>query len=81
MTSDISYKTHIHVAFGPSGVMTVIADWPHVPKQSEVQLEIERGRNGYMTYTCFAHQTFRFLMPASGDGGQKSGSWGSGRRG
>ena len=43
MTSDISYKTHILVGVRPSG-MTVLADWPYVPKQSEVQKEIERGQ-------------------------------------
>jgi hypothetical protein len=78
MTSDISYKTHILVGVRPNGVMTVIADWPHVPKQSEVQREIEKGRNGYMTYVLCTPTS---IMPASGDGGQKSGSWGSGRRG
>jgi hypothetical protein len=77
MTSDISYKTHILVGVRPSG-MTVLADWPYVPKQSEVQLEIERGRNGYVTYVLCTPTS---IMPASGDGLPKSGSWGSGRRG
>ena len=77
MTSDISYKTHILVGVSPSG-MTVLADWPYVPKQSEVQREIEKGRNGYVTYVLCTPTS---IMPASGDGVPKSGSWGSGRRG
>jgi len=77
MTSDISYKTHILVGVRPSG-MTVLADWPYVPKQSEVQREIEKGRNGYVTHVLCTPTS---IMPASGDGVPKSGSWGSGRRG
>ena len=77
MTGDISYKTHILVGVRPSG-MTVLADWPYVPKQSEVQREIEKGRNGYVTYVLCTPTS---IMPASGDGVPKSGSWGSGRRG
>ena len=76
MTDDISYKTHILVGVRPSG-MTVLADWPYVPKQSEVQREIEKGRNGYVTYVLCTPTS---IMPASGDGVPKSGSWGAGRR-
>ena len=78
MTSDISYKTHILVGVQPNGVMTVIADWPHVPRQVEVEKEINSARNDYVT---FALCTPTSIMAASGDGVPKSGSWGSGRRG
>ena len=77
MTGDISYKTHILVGVRPSG-MTVLADWPYVPKQSEVQREIEKGRNGYVTYVlCTPTSIMPAIMPASGDGVPKSGksSW------
>jgi hypothetical protein len=77
MTEDISYKTHILVGGRPSR-MTVLADWPYVPKQSEVQREIEKGRNGYVTYVLCTPTS---IMPASGDGVPKSGSYGLGRRG
>jgi hypothetical protein len=77
MTSDISYKTHILVGVRPSG-MTVLADWPYVPRQSEVEREIEKGRNGYVAYPLCTPTS---IMPASGGGVPKSGSWGSGRRG
>jgi hypothetical protein len=37
MSEEVSYRTHILIGVRPNGVMTVIADWPHVPKQTEVQ--------------------------------------------
>ena len=77
MTSDISYKTHILVGVQPNGVMTVIADWPHVPRQVEVEKEINSARNDYVTYVLCTPTS---IMPASGDGVPKSGSWGPGRR-
>jgi len=30
--------------------MTVISDWPHLPKQSEVQDRIDDARNGYVSF-------------------------------
>jgi hypothetical protein len=33
-----------------NGVMTVIADWPHVPTQPEVQREIDGASNGYVAF-------------------------------
>jgi hypothetical protein len=78
MTGDISYKTHILVGVRASG-MTVLADWPYVPKQSEVQREIERACNGYVTFLLCTPTS---ILPAgSVDGAPKSGSWGPGRRG
>ena len=46
MSEDISYKAHILIGIRSNGVMTVIADWPQVPKQAEVQQEIDAARNG-----------------------------------
>ena len=37
----IDYKTHILIGVRVSGIMAVIADWPHVPAQSEVQAKID----------------------------------------
>jgi hypothetical protein len=51
--------------------MTVIADWPHVPKQSEVQQRIDDARNGYVT---FALCTPTSIMAAAGNGGPTGGS-------
>jgi hypothetical protein len=42
----IDYKTHILIGVRANGVMTVIADWPHVPRQAEVQKEIDGARDG-----------------------------------
>ena len=39
MSRELSYKTHILIGVRPQGVMTVIADWPHVPKQADVERE------------------------------------------
>jgi hypothetical protein len=33
----VDYKTHILIGVRRTGIMTVIADWPYVPPQSEVQ--------------------------------------------
>jgi len=76
MTDDISYKTHILIGVRPSG-MKVLADWPYVPKQAEVQKEIDRAQNGYVTFVLCSPTS---IMPASGDGLPKSGSYGPSRR-
>ena len=80
MTEEISYKTHILVGVRPNGVMTVIADWSHVPRQAEVQQKIDEARNGYVT---FALCTPTSILSADGNG-SAAGGWhrplGSGRR-
>jgi hypothetical protein len=50
MSVEITYKTHILIGVRENGIMTVIADWPHVPKQSEVQRRIDDARNGYVAF-------------------------------
>ena len=76
MTSDISYKTHILVGVRPDG-MKVLADWAYVPKQADVQKEIEAARDGYVTFMLCSPTS---IMPVSGDGAPKSGSYGPSRR-
>jgi hypothetical protein len=66
MDRTIDFKTHILIGVRLNGVMTVTADWPHVPKQAEVQNEIDAAQNAYMT---FALCTPTSIMPASGAGG------------
>jgi hypothetical protein len=78
MSGEISYKTHILIGVRPNGVMTVIADWPHVPKQTEVQQEIDGTRNGYVTFVLC---TPTAIMPAGGNGAGKHEAFGSRRRG
>ena len=50
MSGQVSYKTHILIGIRVNASMTVIADWPHVPKQAEVQKEIDTARDGYVTF-------------------------------
>ena len=80
MTGEISYKTHILIGVRPNGIMTVIADWPHVPRQAEVQQKIDEARNGYAT---FALCTRTSILSADSKG-SASGGWhrpvGPGRR-
>jgi len=68
---EISYKTHILIGIRPNGVMTVIADWSHVPKQAEVQSRIRDTRNGYVS---FALCTPTSILSADGNG-SASGGW------
>jgi hypothetical protein len=79
MSGEVSYKTHILIGVRPNGVMTVIADWPHVPRQAEVQQKIDEARNGY---AMFALCTPTSIIPAPGIGA--AGGWhrplGPGRR-
>jgi hypothetical protein len=57
----IDYKTHILIGVRAGGVMTVLADWPYVPLQAEVQKEIDCTRAPYVT---FALCTPTSVMPA-----------------
>jgi hypothetical protein len=57
----IGYKTHILIGVRASGVMAVIADWPYVPPQAEVQTWIDYTREPYVT---FALCTPTSIMPA-----------------
>ena len=65
MSGELSYKTHILIGVRSKGVMTVIADWPHVPKQAEVERKISEARNGYVG---FALCTPTSILPAGGNG-------------
>ena len=65
MTAELTYKSHILIGIRENGVMTVIADWPHLPNQFEVQDRINDTRNGYVG---FALCTPTSIMPAGGNG-------------
>ena len=65
MSGELSYKSHILIGVRPKGVMTVIADWPHVPKQADVERKISEARNGYVG---FALCTPTSILPAGGNG-------------
>ena len=66
MSAEITYKTHILIGVRENGVMTVIADWAYLPKQSEVQHRMSDVRNGYVN---FALCTPTSIMPAGSNGG------------
>ena len=80
MSGEVSYKTHILIGVRSNRIMTVIADWPHVPKQAEVQKEIDSAGNGYV---AFALCTPTSILSGNGNG-NASGGWhrpvGPGRR-
>jgi hypothetical protein len=76
MRRELSYKTHILIGVGSNGVMTVIADWPHLPKQAEVQDKITKARDGYVT---FALCTPTSILPASGNQNAVPKRYGPGR--
>jgi len=79
MSGDISYKTHILIGVRQNGVMTVIADWPHLPTQADVQKEIDGVRDGSVTFTLCTPTSI--LPGANGKNGAESGSHGGrGRR-
>jgi len=71
MSGDVSYKTHILIGVRQNGVMTVIADWPHLPTQADVQKEIKAARDGCAT---FALCTPTSILLAGGNGNRSSGS-------
>ncbi len=58
----IDYKTHILIGVRASGIMAVIADWPHVPAQSEVQEKIDGTREHYPTFVLCTPTS---IMPAA----------------
>jgi hypothetical protein len=65
MDRTMDYKTHILIGARANGVMTVIADWPHVPRQAEVQSEIDAASDAYVT---FALCTPTSIIPAGREG-------------
>jgi hypothetical protein len=74
----VDYKTHILIGVRDNGVMAVIADWPNVPKQAEVQQEIDTNRNGYVTYVLCTPTS---IMPAAHkDPPHETDHWSRGRR-
>ena len=70
MSEAVSYRTHILIGVRSNGVMAVIADWPHVPKQSEVEQEIDDARNGYATFLLCTPTS---ILPAGGRGNPAGG--------
>ena len=76
----IDYKTHILIGVCANGSMTVIADWPHLPRQIEVQNEIDTAGDAYATFVLCTPTS---ILTADGNGHVRGG-WhrpvGPGRR-
>ena len=62
-TTDVDYKTHILIGRTSAGDMTVIGEWPHVPRQSEVQQRIDGARQKYAVYLLCTPTS---IIPANG---------------
>src|SRR5262249_35031504 len=75
----IDYKTHILIGVRADGAMTVLRDWPSVPKQAEVEAAIGVAGQAYVTFIL---GTPTAIVPAPGHGSGKPGdrSPGSDRR-
>jgi hypothetical protein len=80
MSAAIDYKTHILIGVRSNGVMSVLRDWPGLPRQAEVQDEIDAAGEPFV---AFALCTPTSVIPASGIGGsaRNGGSRGYHRRG
>jgi hypothetical protein len=76
MSRQLSDKTHILIGVRSNGVMTVIADWPHLPKQAEVQGKINETRDGYVTSALCTPTS---ILPESGNGNAVPKRYGPGR--
>jgi hypothetical protein len=66
----IDYKTHILIGARANGDMIVIADWPHLPRQIEVQNEIDTARDGYTTFLLCTPTS---ILSANGNGHVRGG--------
>ena len=51
-TREVDYKTHILIGRTTAGDMAVIGEWPHVPRQSEVQQRIDGARQNTPSISC-----------------------------
>jgi hypothetical protein len=58
----VGYKTHMLIGVRPNGIMTVLADWPYVPRQAEVQEQIDVTPE---SYDAFVLATPTSIMPGN----------------
>jgi hypothetical protein len=62
----VDYHTHVLIGVQASGTMTVICDWPHLPRQADVQDQIDRAPR---TYARFLLCTPTAVLPAPAESG------------
>jgi hypothetical protein len=65
----VDNETHILIGVRANGVMPVIADWPHVPKQAGVQKGNDTVRDGYW-HSCCARRPRSYRQAGMGTPGQ-----------
>lgn len=68
--TQIDYKTHILIGMRANGVMTVIHHWHYLPRQTEVQAEMNGARD---SFTVFMLCTPTSILAVPGAGGGRSG--------
>jgi len=59
-SQQIDYKTHILIGYASGGMMGVIFDWPHLPRQEEVQQKIDAVRRP-TPHSCCARRLLSCL--------------------
>jgi len=50
MNERIDYATHILIGIKKAGDMTVVAHWPHVPRQADVDAKIQAAGESYAEF-------------------------------
>ena len=50
MDTAVDYKTHILITFRASGAMDILCHWPNVPRQADVEAQINAAKVDYTTY-------------------------------
>jgi hypothetical protein len=64
----IDYKTHILIGQTSTGRMTVIWQWPYVPRQADVQRKIDEADGSHTTYLLCTPTS---IMPADQNSGRQ----------
>jgi hypothetical protein len=63
----VDYSTHILIGVQPSGSMSVICHWAHVPRQTEVQDQMNKAREPFASFVLCT-PTSILPSPSAGDG-------------
>jgi hypothetical protein len=71
-TRPVDYRTHILIGRTSSGKMMIISEWPHLPRQAEVQQKIDATKEPYTTYLLCTPTSI--LSAGWNGGGQRRGS-------
>jgi hypothetical protein len=72
MDERVDYSTHILIGIKESGDMTVVAHWPRVPRQADVDAKIQKAGE---TYVSFVLCTPTSIMTGPGTSPTKRPLW------